>query len=117
MTIREASLRCDISPETLRYYEQISMIPPIKRNIKGIRDYTEEDCKWIAFIKAMRIAGVSTEDLSGYLKMCALGDEAIIKRRIFLIEQYSSIMGRIEKLWEISKIIDEQLNYHKNQTI
>ncbi|HPC76849.1 MAG TPA: MerR family DNA-binding transcriptional regulator, partial [bacterium] len=45
MTISEVSKKYEISPDTLRYYERIGLIPKIYRNGNGIREYTEEDCR------------------------------------------------------------------------
>lgn len=44
MTIAEVSRKYDISPDTLRYYERIGLIPPVPRSRSGIRDYDEESC-------------------------------------------------------------------------
>jgi len=46
MTINEVSKKFDLSQDTLRYYERIGLIPSVNRNKGGIRDYTEEDCRW-----------------------------------------------------------------------
>ena len=56
MTIAEVSRKYDISPDTLRYYERIGLIPPVPRNKSGIRDYGEESCNWIELMKCMRQA-------------------------------------------------------------
>ena len=42
MTIAEVSRKMDISADTLRYYERIGLIPPVKRSKSGIRDYSEK---------------------------------------------------------------------------
>ena len=57
MTIAEVSRKMDISADTLRYYERIGLIPPVKRSKSGIRDYSEKDLGWISFAKCMRGAG------------------------------------------------------------
>ncbi|MDF2636351.1 MAG: transcriptional regulator, MerR family, partial [Pelosinus sp.] len=57
MTITEVSEKFDVSQDTLRYYERIGLLPRVNRNKSRIRDYTEEDCKWVEFIKCMRSAG------------------------------------------------------------
>lgn len=54
MTIAEVSKKFDISADTLRYYERIGLLPPVRRTSGGIRDYTQEDCNWVEFIKCMR---------------------------------------------------------------
>ena len=57
MTIAEVSRQFDITPDTLRYYERIGLIPPVPRTKSGIRDYDQTSCSWIEFIKCMRAAG------------------------------------------------------------
>ena len=57
MTIAEVSKKYDITPETLRYYERVGMIPPVHRTPSGLRDYTEADCGWVELAKCMRSAG------------------------------------------------------------
>lgn len=39
----------NISADTLRYYEKIGLIDPVKRNENGIRDYKEIDLKEFSF--------------------------------------------------------------------
>ncbi len=69
MLIAEVSKKYDIAADTLRYYERIGLIPPVNRNSSGRRDYTEEDCNWVYFIKCMRSAGLSIEVLVEYVTM------------------------------------------------
>ena len=64
MMIAEVSKRYELSQDTLRYYERIGLIPNVNRNKSGIRDYTDEDCKWIEFVKCMRNAGLQIEVLT-----------------------------------------------------
>lgn len=87
MTIAEICARFDLSQDTLRYYEKIGLIPTIKRRSSEIREYSEEDCKWIEFIKCMRSAGLTIEFLSEYVRLFKEGDSTLDKRRILLIEQ------------------------------
>ncbi len=64
MTIKEVSEKYDISPDTLRYYERIGLIPKVPRNKSGIRDYDEESCGWIELMKCMRKAGSSNRSIN-----------------------------------------------------
>ena len=63
MRIAEVAQQFDITPDTLRYYERIGLLPRIKRTASGVRDYSEADCGRIEFIKCMRGANVSIEAL------------------------------------------------------
>jgi len=98
MTIAEVSKKFGLSPDTLRYYERIGLIPRVNRNESGIRDYTEEDCKWIEFIKCMRSAGVQVETLVEYVTLLQQGDKTIEARKQVLIEQREKLLSRIEEM-------------------
>ena len=69
MTIAEASRKYGLSPDTLRYYERIGLLPPVPRNKSGIRDYDEESCRWIELMRCMRKAGVQIEALIEYVAL------------------------------------------------
>ncbi|MEW8958418.1 MAG: MerR family transcriptional regulator [Moorella sp. (in: firmicutes)] len=107
MTIAEISKKFGLSPDTLRYYERIGLIPRVNRNESGIRDYTEEDCKWIEFIKCIRSAGVQVETLVEYVTLLQQGDETIEARKQILIEQREKLLSRIEEM----KRALERLNF------
>lgn len=95
MTIAEVSKKYDISPDTLRYYERIGLIPPVPRSKSGIRDYDEESCGWIELMKCMRGAGVQIEALIEYVALFQQGDETINARKALLIEQRDQLMERM----------------------
>lgn len=92
MNITEVSKKYDITPDTLRYYERIELIPRVHR--KGnIRDYSEADCGWVEFIKCMRGAGMQVEALIEYVALFQQGDATADARKQILIKQR-------EQLWE-----------------
>lgn len=111
MTIAEVCEKFHISQDTLRYYERIGLLPRVNRSKGGIRNYTEEDCKWIEFIKCMRSAGLSIEVLIEYVRLFQKGDETSKIRKGLLIEQRNQLRARIEEM-------QETLNYlnHKIET-
>lgn len=73
MTIAEVSKRYEMSADTLRYYERIGLIPSVTRSKSGIRDYSEEDCRWVSFSKCMRNAGLPIESLIEYVGAVSAG--------------------------------------------
>lgn len=103
MTITEVSKRYDISPDTLRYYERIGLIPPVPRNKSGIRDYDDISCGWIELMKCMRSAGVQIEALIEYVALFQQGDETIQARKALLMEQRDQL---VERMAEMQKSLD-----------
>jgi len=107
MMIAEVSETFGISQDTLRYYERIGLIPHVNRSKSGNRDYTEQDCKWVEFIKCMRNAGLPIEVLIEYVGLFQQGDETIEARKELLIEQRKQLRARLE---DMQKTLD-RLDY------
>ena len=107
MTISEVSKKYGLTQDTLRYYERIGLIPYINRTSSGIRDYTEEACKWIEFIKCMRLAGLPIETLIEYAALDQEGDSTITARKELLVEEREKL---IERMKEMQKTL-ERLNH------
>lgn len=103
MTIAEVSKKYDISPDTLRYYERVGLIPTVNRTSGGNRNYTEVDCNWVEFIKCMRGAGLPIEILIEYVTLFQQGDSTVQARKELLIEQRDQL---ISKIADIQKTLD-----------
>ena len=98
MTISEVSQRTGITQDTLRYYERIGLIPKVKRRPNGIRDYSEEDCRWIELARCMRSAGVTIEALIEYCVLAQKGDATITARKELLMEERENLTAKIEEM-------------------
>lgn len=107
MTIKEVCEAYDIPADTLRYYERVGAIPPVTRTSGGIRNYTEEDLKWVQLAKCMRSAGLPIEVLIEYLRLFQMGDETIPARLTLLREQRDILL---EQRKNIDTMLD-RLNY------
>jgi len=117
MTISEVSKRFGLSPDTLRYYERIGLIPRVHRNESGIRDYTEEDCRWIEFIKCMRSAGVQVEALIEYIALFQQGDATIEARKQILIEQREQLLTRMEEMQKALERLNVKIEEYETKVV
>lgn len=107
MTIAETSKKYDLTPDTLRYYERIGLLNNVPRTSNGIRDYDEQSCRRIEFIKCMRAAGVEIEILIEYMALLAKGKSTVTARKRLLEEQRIKLL---EKQKNINETV-EKLNY------
>lgn len=98
MNIKTASKETNMSADTIRYYERIGLIPPVKRNENGIRNFDEEDLRWIVFSRQMRHAGISIEVLIEYLQLLRTGDTTVPARIDLLREQRNELQDRIDEM-------------------
>lgn len=74
MTIKEVCEKYNLTPDTLRYYERVGVIPEVTRTAGGIRDYQETDLGWVENAVCMRDAGVPVEMLIEYVKLFQEGN-------------------------------------------
>ena len=95
MTIKEVCEKYGITPDTLRYYERVGVIPTVARTKGGIRDYCEEDIRWVENAICMRSAGLPVEMLIEYVRLFREGDSTFQARRDLLAEAREEIeIGR-----------------------
>lgn len=100
MTIKKVSEKYEISQDTLRYYERAKVIPPVTRTAGGIRDYQEEDMKWVELAVCMRNAGLPIESLIEYQRLFQKGDATIPARLELLKEQMEVLRKQKEQIEE-----------------
>lgn len=100
MTIKEVAEKYHISQDTLRYYERIKMIPEVTRTAGGIRDYQDEDLKWVELAICMRKAGLPIEAMIDYVKLFQQGDETIPARLELLNNQMLTLKLQKQKIEE-----------------
>lgn len=117
MTIAEVSGKFDISQDTLRYYERIGLLPHINRSKSGIRNYTEEDCGWVEFIKCMRAAGLPIEVLIEYVALFQQGDKTADARKELLIEQRKQLMARMEDMKKTLERLDYKIARYEQSIV
>ena len=112
MTIAEVSEKYQISADTLRYYEKEGLIPYISRSEGGVRNYTEEDCVRIGFVKCMRSAGLSIEVLKQYFELFAKGKRTLKARRDLLATEREKLKDRMTELQDTLKRLDYKISVY-----
>lgn len=117
MTITEASKKFNLTQDTLRYYERIGLIPSVNRNKSGVRDYTEEDCRWIEFIKCMRNAGLPIEVLIEYVALFQQGNKTVEARKELLIEQREQLIARMEDMKKTLERLDYKIERYEQSVV
>ena len=74
MRIGELAVRSAVSTKTIRYYEDIGLIPPPARLVSGYRDYEPATVDRLAFIRAAQAVGLTLGEIRGIV---ALRDEGL----------------------------------------
>lgn len=99
-SIKEVSALVGLPPSTLRYYEDVSVIPAIARDpSSGHRIYTEGDLELLTWVACLSASGMSIADMREYVRS-GLGAERDVAEFISLLQQQDA------RLQEEAQIID-----------
>ena len=92
MTISQVCSQYGLTPDTLRYYEKIGVIPEVHRTASGIRDYDEAAIGWVENAVCMRSAGVPVESIIEYVRLYQAGDTTLQARRDLLKDVHARLL-------------------------
>ncbi len=116
MKISEVSEKYNLSVDTLRYYEKAGLLPNVQKNAGGIRDYSENDCNWVEFIKCMRGAGLPVAVLKRYIELFQQGEQTLGERKQILIDERQKLIEKRDAIQATINRLDFKINVYE-QTI
>jgi DNA-binding transcriptional MerR regulator len=74
MRIGELASRSGVSTKTIRYYEDIGVVPAPQRSASGYREYDETALDRLAFIRAAQAVGLSLGEIRSIVALRDGGD-------------------------------------------
>ena len=114
MTISEVSKKYNLTQDTLRYYEKIGILSNVPRNKSGIRNYDENSCRRIEFVKCMRDAGVEIEALLEYMKLFEEGKSTAKRRKEILEEQREKLLEKQKNITASLERLDYKIKLYND---
>lgn len=69
MQIGEVATLTGLSLRTIRYYEEVGLVPPSARSAGGFRLYADEDVARLQLVKRMKPLDFSLEDMRELLEV------------------------------------------------
>ncbi|WP_289356694.1 MerR family transcriptional regulator [Paenibacillus sp. S-12] len=119
-SIGEAARLTGISAHTLRYYEQIGLLYSPQRlggKPDGVRQYDEQDVRFIQFIYGLKQTGMKLEDIAAFTEDgCLLSGnrlphdiEDTLHKRIGMLDRHlARLDAQIKQLESVRKIAEEK---------
>ncbi len=113
-TVKEVADMLDISSHTIRYYDNIGLIPSIDRTDGNIRMFSDYTISWLKLVHCLRTTGLPIEDVRHYIQMCQKGDSTIPERAELIFKQEKSLRAQIKNLKKQMEILKYKKSYYKN---
>ena len=111
--IGELAHLAEMSPRTIRYYQEIGLLHPGRRVEGGKRVFTENDLQRLKFIKRLKHLGLTLSEmheLADIYEIHKTNRKVLIRLCELLGNQVKKIDERINNL---SRLKEEILNYQK----
>ncbi|NIR28976.1 MAG: heavy metal-responsive transcriptional regulator [Gammaproteobacteria bacterium] len=99
--ISEAARRLGISPDTLRYYERIGLLPAVARAPSGARLYREGDLGRLRFIRRAQRMGFTLAEIQTLLNVRDAPDDARAEVRALAARKLGEIEAALDELAEL----------------
>lgn len=96
-----------VNPKTIRYYEQIGLLPPPRRTETGYRIYLQADIERIGFILRARDLDFSLDDIGEILALRERGDIPCRYVTELVDEQIEAIGAKIAALKQLRDELKE----------
>ena len=99
-SIKEVAALVGLPPSTLRYYEDVSVIPAIARDpSSGHRIYTEGDLELLTWVACLSASGMSIADMREYVRSA----ERDVAEFISLLEQQDARLQEEAQIIELRR--------------
>jgi DNA-binding transcriptional MerR regulator len=96
-----------INPKTIRYYEEIGLIPPAQRTETGYRVYAPADIDRIAFILRARELDFSLDDIGEILALREGGEAPCLYVTDLVQKQLAVIDAKIAALNQLREELED----------
>lgn len=105
MNIGELSTLSGVPPKTIRYYEEIDLIPTAPRSDNGYRAYTDEAVHTLRFVASARNLGFTVEQCRGLLALYRDKSRASADVKKMANDHIAEIDRRLEELAAMRRVL------------
>jgi DNA-binding transcriptional MerR regulator len=113
MNIGEVVRRIGLSEHTLRYYEKVGLLPPIRRDSGGNRLFTPEDLRWLEFLMKLRQTRMPLRQMLRYAALVRQGDATLAERRAMLEAHERQVRATIVQMNECLGVLQTKLDLYR----
>lgn len=116
LTIGQIAKKIGVPAKTIRYYEEIKLLMPVKRSDNGYREYSEQDTARLRLIKQARALGLSLNEVKQLVAECIDGScEHLRKNFLTKLPKYVvSVKERVAELQQLQEQLESLQNNLSN---
>jgi DNA-binding transcriptional MerR regulator len=102
------------SLDTLRYYERIGLIEPVRRAAGGHRRYSDDDLGWLDMLRCLRGTGMPIAQMQSFAELTRDGEGTVAERLALLEEHDANVEAEMARLIELQRKVREKIAYYRS---
>ncbi|MCI7670963.1 MAG: MerR family transcriptional regulator [Schaalia hyovaginalis] len=110
-TIGEVSTMFGLPVSTLRYYDQMGLLPEMPR-VGGFRRFGPEHIEALRVIECLKGSGLEIKDIKRFMDWCAQGPSTYPERRALFDERLAEVDAKIAELEKVRAMIEFKRWYY-----
>ena len=115
--IGRLSSLANVKIPTIRYYEEINILPEAERSSGGQRRYRQSDLERLNFIRHARDLGLGIEDIRDLLRLSENGENPCADADRIATQHLSKIKDKIKYLRRLEKELKRIVSHCQGETI
>lgn len=113
-TVKQVAEMMEISTYTIRYYENLGLLPEVERNGGNARMFSEYNLSWLRLVHCLRMTGLPIDGVKRYIELCMEGDESIPERADIIFQQEKSLRNQLRILKKQMEVLKYKKTYYEN---
>ena len=113
MKISDFAANSGLTPDTIRYYERIGLLPRTVRDAGGRRSYGNDDLAWASFLRKLQAMAMPMRDRLEYSRLRIKGDATLQARREMLEAHRAGLITRHAELAELVDTLDAKIAHYR----
>jgi DNA-binding transcriptional MerR regulator len=113
LSIQQVAQQTGLSIDTLRYYERIGLIEPVKRASSGHRRYRQGDLDWIGLLVDLRETGMPLAQMIHFAQLRRQGSATAAERLLILEQHQQSLEQQMQKLEHHRAALQQKIAHKK----
>lgn len=111
-TISEVAAFTGLSAPTLRWYEQLGLLPDVARTHHGQRVFRNRDLDWLGFVTKLRLTGMPVADMVHFAGLVQQGEATFGERRQILERTRRDVAARVAELQDTLTVLDCKIDFY-----
>ncbi|BDI34368.1 hypothetical protein CCAX7_64190 [Capsulimonas corticalis] len=112
MTVQQVVDLTGLSEHTLRYYERLGLIHPVRRHhSSGHRRYSQEDVTRLESLACLRATGMPLAEMRQYFEALSQGETAVTQQKALLTQHKTVLQERQRQMLRNLEYLDRKIAY------